>query len=416
MIQDPYAGLRVIDVSQGVAGPYCGQMLQQLGADVIKIEPLSGDWSRKMGACVNGLSALAVAYNRGKRSVAIDLRQGDGLAIVQSLAESSDVFIHNFRPKAAEKLGIGYDSLSRQNTRLIHASIAGYGTEGPLAHYPVTDSIAQAVSGLALSNTQDGARPQPIKPYIADLTAGMYTAHAIGAALYSREQTGNGGPIRVSLLAALAALQNGMLIESRWQTVLDDSGGSAATAHAATVPQGVFQSADGYVSLASLNDAMFWEICELLALADWSVDPRMSTSAGRLMHADEISRAVADRLRQKTSAHWATLFEGRNVLFATLNDLDDFMNDPRTVTQSLLRNLPLSAEEGVGLPGMAANATVPVAGLPGIAHVGSMPRAPFIGEHTRELMLELGYSPVRIAELIQTGVLGCHPSQDEMHD
>ncbi|NYT61500.1 CoA transferase [Alcaligenaceae bacterium] len=415
MIDGAYAGLRVLDVSQGIAGPYCGQMLQQLGADVIKVEPHEGDWSRKLGKSIDGLSALAMTYNRGKRSIALDLKSANGQEIMRSLVTGVDILIQNFRPTAAEKLGIGYSGLSQLNPRLIYASISGYGTESPWADYPVTDLIAQAVSGLAIGNADSDGKPRSAKPYIADLTSGMYTAHAIGAALFARERSGNGGQIKVSLLAALAALQNGMLMENTWRRLFGGSGASSGTPASATVPQGAFRSRDGYVVLASLDDAMFWRICDVLALSEWVSDPRMGTAVQRLVHAEEINQKVAALLSQKTSAEWTALFQGSNVLYAAVNNLDDFMSDPRVVMQGLLQGMPLPFTGDSTEFAEPGTDTLPIAALPGATGCDAMviPRAPYIGEHTDEIMAEFGYSSVQVERLIQSGVLGRHVSQRE---
>ena len=403
MINNAYSGLRVIDISQGIAGPCCGQMLKQMGADIIKIEPIDGDWSRRMGIGADGLSALAIAYNRGKRSLALNLKSPDGIRIMHGLVKDADVFIQNFRPKAATTFGTRYELLLAHNPRLIYASVSGYGTEGPLAECPVTDSIAQAVSGLANYNAGPDGRPRPIKPYIADIAAGIYTSNAIAAALYARERSGEGCQINISLLAVLAALQNGMLIEHGWNKALDSTDRSYTPKSAATVPQGVFDSADGFVMLASLNDSMFTAICDVLGLHALLSDSRLCSAAERLKYADQINEQIAGVLRQKRSAEWSALFEGHNVLFSAINDLSDFIVDPKSVMQGLLSEMVLTvAEPG----GSAISATLPIAQLPGASGAPTSLTAPYIGEHTEEIMTEFGYSGSEIERFVQAGVIG----------
>ena len=405
MINNAYSGLRVIDVSQGIAGPCCGQMLKQLGADVIKIEPIDGDWSRKMGLGFDGLTPLAVAYNRGKRSIALNLKAPEAIRIMHDLVKDADVFIQNFRPKAAESFGTRYEELGAHNPQLIYASISGFGAEGPVANCPVTDSIAQAVSGLASSNAGPDGKPRPVKPYIADIAAGIYTSNAISAALFARERFGRGCQINISLLAALAALQNGMLIEHAWDKAFADVGHSSAKESAATVPQGVFESADGFVTLASLNNSMFATICKVLELHALASDGKLGSPAQRLRYAEKINQHVADALRQKSSAEWTALFDGRDVLFSAINDLGDFVADPRTVMQALLRDMTLIVEKSEG---SIISSTLPIAQFPGVggAAGSDILAAPFIGEHTDEVMVDLGYETSEIERLERTGVLG----------
>ncbi|KAF7962423.1 hypothetical protein AWV80_21930 [Cupriavidus sp. UYMU48A] len=184
-----YEGLRVLDLSQGIAGPYCALMLQQMGAEVTKAEPLYGDWGRTMGVPRAGFSAIAVAFNRGKRSIALDLQHAAGREVVHRLAEQADVVVQSFRPGVADRLGVGYEALRRIKPRIVYASISGFGLSGPYSDRPGTDSVVQALTGLMTANCGPDGTPQRVKPFIGDLSCGVYAANAIGA----RSLRGNGG-------------------------------------------------------------------------------------------------------------------------------------------------------------------------------------------------------------------------------
>jgi len=281
-----YTGLRVLDLSQGIAGPYCGQILRQLGADVVKAEPLEGDWSRRIGLARGGMTAITMAFNRGKRSLACDARHPEGRALLALLAARTDIVIQSFRPGVAQRMGLGPAEVRAANPSVIYLSISGFGQSGPDAQRPGTDAIAQTVSGLAVANRAPDGTPATAKPYIADVSCGLYAANAVGAALFARERSLErlGAHLDLSLLACMAALQNPLLIEHVWR--------GDAPATAATVPQGIYATADGHIALAAMSDAMFAAIGEVIGRPAWRSDPRMATAANRLAVAGEIDAAL----------------------------------------------------------------------------------------------------------------------------
>ena len=209
----PFRGLKVLDLGQGVASPYCGMLLAIYGADVIKVEPPEGDWSRRLGTTYGNHSTLSAVYNRGKRSLAIDLKSEDGLAIARKLADECDVFIEGFRPGVAARLGLGHEALARTNPKLVYLSVSGFGQIGPYTDRPCTDSVAQAFSGLVSLNAGEDGIPHRVGTTISDICTGVYSFQAVSTALYARAHVGVGRWIDVNLAQSTAALLGHKLAE-----------------------------------------------------------------------------------------------------------------------------------------------------------------------------------------------------------
>lgn len=389
-----YAGLRVVDLSQGVAAPYCAQVLQQLGADVVKFEPLKGDWSRAMGTTRAGMSALTMAFNRGKLSLACDAQKPEGRAILTELVSNADVVVQSFRPGVVEKLGAGYDEVSACNPGVVYVSISGFGPSGPYAARPATDSIVQALAGMAYTNSTPDGTPVALRPYAADLASGLYAANAVGAALFARERSASrvGQHLDISLLACLAAWQNCLLIEQSWL------GGGSATVSAA-VPQGFFRTLDGHVALVALNDRMFSSFAKAIGRTDWAADPTLQTAVGRQTRRGLLLSEIDALLRVHPSKFWLARFEEADVLAAEVKPLSELPNDPQVRHLELLQPMPAPGDHG---------ATIDFAGLPGIAPGARSADecTPAIGEHSAQILRTLGYDEVAIARLVAAGTIG----------
>ena len=388
--EQPYAGVHVLDMSQGIAGPYCATLLGQHGASVIKIEPPAGDWIRLTGGGKEGMSALAIANNLGKRSICIDAARAEGRALILKMAQRADVFVENFRPGVMAKLGLDYAALEAVNPGLIYVSITGFGESGPLAHKPATDSVAQAMSGMAVANQDAAGRPRRIGILVPDTVTALYAAQSVGAALYARDRHLDAGRrgrhISVSLVESCAAFQAG--------PILDDFLFAGQHRPPITVPGGVFATRDGHVVLATLRDAMWEGLCQALERTQWLTEPRYATSALRGDCADEINQEVALAMRGRDTREWALLFERHDVLFAPVQTYAQLRADPQ------MRHMGY-----FGVIDQAPYGRLPAAHAPGTARTGALPAAPRRGEHSRAILAEFGYAAANIAALEQAGLV-----------
>lgn len=389
-VQGPYAGVRVLDLSQGMAGPYCPALMRQHGADVIKVEPPSGDWIRVMGGGEEGMTALAVANNLGKRSICIDVTRPAGREVLERLVRSSDVLVENFRPGVMDKLGLGYDALSALNPGLIYLSISGFGDSGLISHKPATDSVLQAMTGMAVANRDDTGRPRRIGLYVPDTITALYGVNCVGAALYARDAgrrgTGRGTHIRISLAECCAAFQSG--------PILDDFLFAGQYRPPVSVPSGLFATKDGHMVLATLRESMWEGACRALGREDWLTDPRFATRAERGRNEKELTASIAEIVRGRGTAEWASLFEKHDVLFASVQDYKQFRADPQVVHMRYF-----------GEADQPPYGKVPLPHAPGTARTGVLPAAPRVGQHTRDILAEAGYDPEAIAALERDGLV-----------
>lgn len=291
------AGLRIVDFSRVLAGPYCSAMLADLGAEVIKVEPPHGDDQRMMGVIRDGESANFAIINRGKKSVCIDLKTPEGLAAARALAATADVVIENFRPGVAARLGIAYDDLRALKPDLIYCSISGFGQKGPLSERPSYDVIAQAMSGLmSITGNADGP-PMLVGDSIADISAGVFSAFGISVALLHRERTGEGQHLDVAMLDSLLTLMPTALARYQGQGKAPMRNGNR---HSLTAPFGTYAASDGHFIVAVANNALFRRLCSAIDRHDWAEDPRLATVQGRTANGDEIATGLEAWAADKT--------------------------------------------------------------------------------------------------------------------
>ncbi len=251
--EKPYEGLKVVDMSQGLAGPYAGMLLAQNGAGVYKVEPLQGDWARHLGKVYVDQTPISIIGNLGKRSIALDLKAGAGAEILRRLLADADVFIESFRPGVTERLGFGYEALAEGNPRLLYVSVSGVGREGPMKDRPITDAVMQAFSGLMSVNKGNDGMSHKFGVFVVDMTAALYTFQAIAAALYAREGERKGRLLECHLLGAASALQGINLV----RTYLEGEDGQPVLTPAST-----YATSDGHINLSVLHDKDFGPLCD----------------------------------------------------------------------------------------------------------------------------------------------------------
>jgi len=386
MARPPYAGLKVLDLSQGIAGPYCATLLAQQGADVIKVEPPGGDWIRNAGGGRGGMTPLAIVGNLGKRSIVIDAQQPAGRDLLLRMAARADVVVENNRPGVIERLGLGYDAIRSAHPRVIYVSITGFGPDGPDALKAGTDSILQSLTGMAHRNRDPDGTPRRIPLLIPDTVTAVYAAQAVGAALYARERDGQGRHLKLSLLAAAAAFQAAPIVENR---IFE---GAAPPPN--TVPAGVFRTRDGHLSLSAVTEAHFRAAMRVLGLDDWIDDPRFASPAERKKHAAFVNEEVGRRLAEQTTAHWVAKLEAEDALFAEIADYPAFVGSAQA--------RHLGAFAALEQPPYGA---LPVARIPGAEPSWPLRPAPRAGEHTEEILRELGLDDAAISELASAGAV-----------
>jgi len=382
----PYAGLRVLDVSQGLAGPYCAGLLGMQGASVIKVEPPGGDWIRAAGGGREGMTSLAIMGSAGKRSACIDATKPEGKALLLRMARNADVFVQNFRPGVIERLGLGFETLAKNNPALVYVSVSGFGPSGPDARHPATDSVLQAFTGMAHVNRDVDGTPRRIPFLVPDTVTGVYAAQATGAALYARAMTGRGRHVEVSLMDACAALQAAPILDA----VL--SGGKPPAA--IVVPSGIFRTKNGYITVASLSDAMFEALLEALGLDALRSDPRYATSEARRKNAPAINAEVARILASEDTHHWILKLSAADVLWAEVMDYAGFRAAPQAVHMQTFCDVD-----------QFPYGTLPVARVPGARREWPIGPAPRVGEHTLEILAEAGVTEAERAALIASGVI-----------
>ncbi len=382
----PLQGLRVLELARILAGPWIGQTLADLGADVIKVEAPEGDETRRWGppfvrgpAGENLDAAYFHACNRGKRSIIADFRTPEGRDIVRRLAQRSDLLIENFKVGGLEKYGLDYRSLSTLNSRLIYCSVTGFGQTGPYAHRAGYDFMIQGMSGIMdLTGDPDGA-PQKIGVAFADIFTGTYGVIAVLAALAQRERTGVGQHIDMALLDSMVGVLANQSLNYLVSGVVPQRMGNA---HPNIVPYQAFAVRDGYVVIAVGSDAQFARLCEFLGMQSLATDPRFETNATRVVHRAELIEALATALARRERDEVLQAMEERGIPAGPINTLADVFSDPQVVHRQMRVDLPTGA--GGTVPSVRTPITFSDAEL---ALRRSSPR---LGEHTNEILAELG--------------------------
>jgi crotonobetainyl-CoA:carnitine CoA-transferase CaiB-like acyl-CoA transferase len=382
----PLAGIRVVDLSQGIAGPYCAMLLAQQGADVVKVEPPGGDWARTLGARYGDQTAFSVVGNLGKRAIALDLKQDADRAVLHRLAARADVFIEGFRPGVAERLGVHHAAIRASNPDVVYLSVSGFGQTGPDRDRPAMDPVLQAFTGMIHANRGADGAPHRVVPIVVDMGTALYCAQAVLAALLGRQRSGGGAYIDASLMASAAALQSVHLMAHYLE------GGRMRPGRA---PSGCYRTADGWIQVTVLHDADFHTLCDLLEMPEGKDDPRFRTWQQRAEHVEELTRRLDERLARRPSAWWCERLRAAGIMHERVNSYLEFLEHPHVKATALVEWLE---QPGVG--------TVPLPRAPGLPPLAAGDRravAPGLDQHREEILRELGLAQAAVGPAADHG-------------
>jgi CoA:oxalate CoA-transferase len=332
--QGPLSGITIVDLSRILAGPYCTLLLAELGARVIKVEPPGqGDDARQYGPFRNGKSAYFVSVNRGKESIALDLKSPKGREIFERLLDKADALVENFRPGTMEKLGYGWDSLHRRYPRLVYAAASGFGHSGPYSHYPAYDMVVQGLGGIMSITGHPGMPLTRVGTSVGDLAGGLYTAVALNAALLYRERTGEATKVDVALFdCQLALLENAIM---RYTTTGEIPGPMGAR-HPSITPFEAFATRDGNIIIAAGNDGLFVKLAHALGRADLAENPLFKTNPLRNQHQEALKAEIERVLRSEETDHWIAVLEAAGVPSGPVNNVAQALAHPQTTARNML--------------------------------------------------------------------------------
>jgi formyl-CoA transferase len=389
--QGPLAGLRVVELAHVMAGPVGGLLLADMGADVVKVEKLPGgdDTRRTVPPEINGESASFMILNRNKRGVAVDLKSPEGLAFVRRLIDRADIVLENYRPGTMEKMGLGFDALRGSNPGLVYCKITGFGLTGPYAKRAGYDLISQGMSGLmGLTGEGPGRPPVKVGVPVGDVTAGILAATGILAAYIERLRTGEGQYVDTSLLEA-------SLVHTYWPVALalatGQSAGPMGSAHPVAAPYQAFPTQDGWLNIGAMSQATWVGTANVLGLPGLVTDERFATNGARMKHLPALVELMSSVLRQHPTEHWVGAFERAGVPAGPVKHMKEVLDDPQTRAREMVIQVdhPVAGEiDALGLPIKFSHGN-------GVTRRG----APLYGQHTAEVMRELGYADTDIDRL-----------------
>lgn len=387
----PLAGFKILDLSAVLSGPLATMWLADQGADVIKVEPFHGDIVRAMGGG-DGITPSFLSANRGKKGIAVDLKTPQGLALVARLAAEADVLVQNFRPGAIERMGLGYDAVTEVNPNIVYCSISGFGETGPYAHKRVYDPVIQSLSGLAdIQRDRETGRPKMIRTVIPDKTTGLTAAQAITAALLSRERTGKGQHVKVAMIDAMISLTwaEGMA----GYTII----GNEDKVPPQLAPDLIFETSDGYITAGAISNAEWQGMCKALNKEEWLADERFNTPAGRVKNNAERLNLTAEVIATKPTVHWLKVMDENSVPSAPVLSRKELLQHEQIIANKLIEEMHQPGLGAVRQPRPAARFSETPAVISG--------PAPLLGEHTREVLSNLGLSDTNIDQLYAQNIV-----------
>ena len=386
--EKPYEGLKVIDFSQGVAGPYCGMLLAQHGAEVIKIEPKDGDWARNLGQEYGQHSAFSVTANLGKKSFVIDLKNKNSQSILDKIISNCDIFIEGFRPGVINRLGYGYERLKNINPKLIYLSISGFGQKGPMSHKPAMDPVLQAFTGFMSENKGPDNVPHRTPVIIFDMTTALYATQLVSTALYARLTEKVGKKIEISLMESAAAMQSIRLMSGYME---------GPYTHASS-PSGTFKTQDGWIQIIVVKNHEFEKFCNAVGWLDFINDERFSSNAERRKHESFLTKEVQKVFINKPTKYWKKLLNEFQVQNEKVQNYKEFVESEQAQALNLISWLKQPTTDVLW----------PIPNLPGMKPLdqkGNFSVAPYLGQHTREIMLELGYDDQKISNFYKDKII-----------
>lgn len=385
-----------MELAQIMAGPTCGMLLADMGADVIKVEKLPGgdDTRTYTQPSIAGESAAFMMLNRNKRGMAVNLKKPGGVEVVKRLLTTADVVTENYRKGTLEKLGLGYDVLEKLNPRLVYCAISGYGRTGPYADKGGFDLIAQGFAGLMSITGEPGRPPAKSGTPVADINAGIFAALGIVSALLARARTGKGQVVETSLMEA--AIQ-----QTFWQAAIyfatGVNPGPSGSAHILTAPYQAFPTADGWINVGGANQPNWERIVKVIGRPELAGDPRFATNGDRMRNLEALTPIIGDELKKRPSAEWIGLFEEAGVPVGPVNKIGDMLADPQVAAREMVVEVDhpkAGRTKALGHP-------IKFSGTPGKVERA----APLLGQHTRALLEELGYSPAEVDRLYAEGAV-----------
>ena len=394
----PLAGLRVLDLSRALAGPFCAMILADLGADVVKIEPSpDGEMVRGWGPFKDGISVYYLSIHRNKRSLAVNFRDPDGLELIRTLSESADILVENFKPGVMADMKMDYAALAARNPRLVFASITGFGTTGPYGGWPGVDQIAQGMSGLMSLTGQKESGPTRVGIPIGDVVAGMWAALGIQAAVIQRMATGRGQLVETSLLAGLIGL---LTVQGQRQLSLQDTAGMAGNDHPVICPYGMFQARDGPFNMAVATEDMWVKLCKLLGIEDWLAHPDFKDNSSRSRNREQVKTRLNAIFASRGKLEWTLELVKLGLPAGPILTLDQVFADPHVNQTGIVEEI---RHPSLGVLRLIAN-PIRMEGLAGRS-VRSAP--PELGADSRRVLADFGIPPERIDALAAAKTILC---------
>ena len=393
----PIHGVKVLELAQIMAGPTCGLMLADLGAEVIKIEKIPGgdDTRRFLPPDVNGEAAAFMMMNRNKRGMALDLKTKEGVEVFKRLVKQADVVVENFRKGTLEKLGVGYEELKKINPKIILCEISGYGRTGPYADKGGFDLIAQGMSGLmSITGESKGKPPMKVGAPVTDITAGILAATGVLAALVSRATTGVGQRVDTSLYEA-------GIVHTYWQSAIASATGVApgplGSAHPLTAPYQAFQTKDKWITVGASNQNTWLKLIDALGVKELQENEKFNSNANRMQNVTELTELLKKELEKKTSAEWLKLFDEKGLPCGPINTVTEMFEDPQTKERKMIvdvKNEKAGSFKAIGMPIKFSE-----------TKVEDTKESPTFGQHTKQILLDHGFKSEEIDSLMKQGVV-----------